>query len=183
MQSEIVQSEIFNCISHSIRLKEVQTVVAVNSIPLLSLNCLILGPYGFPTALPLTLLHPIFGQFVDDAENYVPTPVDAQFLLAFVEGMVNIYATEKMRQNILLKVFNDHDILMKPTGIDRFITNGDLSVGKYRFLIAKIKNEVGSSGAEPYFQAILYFLEATRELATQHLNSVLPCIIVLVFGL
>ena len=43
MQSEIVQSEIFNCISHSIRLKEVQTVVAVNSIPLLSLNCLILG--------------------------------------------------------------------------------------------------------------------------------------------
>ena len=96
---------------------------------------------------------------------------------------MNIYATEKMRQNILLKVFNDHDILMKPTGINRFITNGDLSVGKYQFLIAKIKNEVGSSGAEPYFQAILYFLEAMRELATQHLNSVLPCIIVLVFGL
>jgi len=67
--------------------------------------------------------------------------------------------------------------------IGEFTTDGDLSIGNYRFLIAKFKNEIGSTAAEPFFQAILYFLEATRKLATHHLNSILPCIIVLIFGL
>ena len=60
--------------------------------------------------------------------------------------------------------------------IGKFTTDGDLSIGNYRFLIAELKNEIG-------FQAILYFLEATRKLAARNLNSVLPCIIVLIFGL
>jgi hypothetical protein len=71
---------------------------------------------------------------------------------------------------------------MKPTVIGRFTTDGDLSAGSFRFLIAEFKNEVGSKGAEPFFQSILYFLEATRKCATQNLNSVLPCIIILIFG-
>ncbi|KXN90928.1 hypothetical protein AN958_03203 [Leucoagaricus sp. SymC.cos] len=104
-------------------------------------------PYGRPTALPLSLLHPIFGEYIDDAENYVPTPDDVQFFLVFVQAMADIYKTEDGRQETLLGIFNKHQIHMKPTMI-----------------------------------AILYFLEATRKLATQHLNSVLPCIIVLIFG-
>ena len=30
-------------------------------------------PYGRPAALPLSLLHPFFGEYIDGAENYVPT--------------------------------------------------------------------------------------------------------------
>ncbi|KAJ3499972.1 hypothetical protein NLJ89_g9993 [Agrocybe chaxingu] len=139
-------------------------------------------PYGRPTALPLSLLHPIFGEYVDDAENYVPTTDDVKFFLAFVQAMANIYKREDGRQETLLTIFDDHKIPIKPTMIGRFTTDGDLSIGKFRFLIAEFKNEIGSTAAEPFFQAILYFLEATRKLATQHLNSVLPCMIVLIFG-
>lgn len=69
--------------------------------------------------------------------------------------------------------------------IDRFTTDSDLSIGKCRFVIAEFQNEIGSMATEPFFhdQTILNFLEATQKLATQHLNSVLPCIIVLIFGL
>ena len=66
--------------------------------------------------------------------------------------------------------------------IGKFTINDDLSIGKSRSLIAEFKNEIGSKAAELFFQATFYFLEATRKLATQHLNSVLPCIIVLIFG-
>jgi hypothetical protein len=139
-------------------------------------------PYGCPTALPLSLLHPTFGEFIDDAENYVPTSDDAKFLLAFVKAMTDIYEVEDDRKKTLLTVFNDHKIHIKPTMIGRFTTDGDLYTGKFRFLIGEFKNEIGSKAAEPFFQAILYFLEATRELATRHLKSVLPCIILLIFG-
>ncbi|KAF8157793.1 hypothetical protein B0H34DRAFT_844095 [Crassisporium funariophilum] len=139
-------------------------------------------PFSRPIALPLSLLHPIFGEYVDDADNCVPTPDDVQFLLAFVKAMANIYERESDRRKTILTIFDDHKIPIKPTMIGDFTTNGDLSIGNYRFLIAEFKNEIGSKGAEPFFQAILSFLEATRKLATQHLNSVLPCIIVLIFG-
>lgn len=43
------------------------------------------------TTLPLSLLHPVFGEFVDDVENYMPTRDDARFLQALVQAMANIY--------------------------------------------------------------------------------------------
>ena len=132
--------------------------------------------------MPLSLLHPVFGKYIDDAENYVPTSDDVQFLLAFVRAMANIYKFEDGRKDALLTLFNEHNIPVKSTMIGRFTTDCDLSIGSFRFLIGEFKNEIGSKAAEPFFQAILYFLEATRKFAAQNLNSVLPCIIVLIFG-
>jgi len=60
--------------------------------------------------------------------------------------------------------------------------DGNLSSGKFRFSIFKFKNEIGATAAQPFFQAILYYLKATRKFAGQHRNSVLLCIIVLIFG-
>ena len=133
-------------------------------------------------ALPLSLLHPIFGEFVDDAENYVPTPDDVPFFLAFVEAMANVYKVEDSRRDTVLSIFENHKMYIKPTSIGKFSTDGDLSSGKFRFLIFEFKNEIGAKAAEPFFQVILYYLEATRKFAGQHRNSVLPCIIVLIFG-
>jgi hypothetical protein len=112
----------------------------------------------------------------------VPTSDDGQFLLAFVQAMTDIYKLEDGRKETLLTAFDHHNIPIKPTMIGRFTTDGDLSINSFRFLIVEFKNEIGSKAAEPFFQAILYFLEATRKCATQNLNSILPCIIVLIFG-
>ena len=51
------------------------------------------------------------------------------------------------------------------------------------YVLAELKNEVCSMNSEPYLQAVLYFLEATRKYASQYLNSGLPCIILLIFGM
>jgi hypothetical protein len=139
-------------------------------------------PYGVPTALPLSLLHPVFGEFIDSAKNYVPTPDDVLFLLAFVQAMVNVHKVEDSRRDTVLTIFEKFKMYVRPTSIGKFVTDGDLSSGKFRFLIFEFENEIGATGAEPFFQAILYYLEATRKFAGQHHDSVLPCIIVLIFG-
>jgi hypothetical protein len=96
--------------------------------------------------------------------------------------MRKIYDEEHKRKETVLKLFRKHGMDVKPTMIGKFTTDGDLSIGEFRLLIAEFKNEVGSKGAEPFFQAVLYYLEATRSLASEYHNSVLPCIIVLIFG-
>jgi len=44
-------------------------------------------PSGFSPTLPPTLLHPVFGKFINDAENSIPTADDVLFLHAFVVVM------------------------------------------------------------------------------------------------
>jgi len=51
------------------------------------------------------------------------------------------------------------------------------------YVLAELKNEVCSMNSESYLQAVLYFLEATRKYVSQYLNSALPCIILLIFGM
>ena len=120
---------------------------------------------GFPTALPLNFLHPILGEYVDDAVNYMPTSDDVQFLLVFVQAMVDIDKLEDGQKETLLTVFNDHKMPIKPMMIGKFTTDGDLSIGSFRLLIVEFKNEIRSKAAEPFFQEILYFLGAMQNCA------------------
>ena len=138
-------------------------------------------PTSHPASLPLSLLHPVFGKFMDDCEDHVPTPDDVKLLHEFVVVMSFIHTVELGRRQAVLEVLSTNGIHINPTTIGAYTTDGDLSVGKSRLLIMEFKNEIGSTGAEPYFQAILYYLEATRELLSR--NSVLPCILVLIFGM
>ena len=64
-------------------------------------------------ALLLSLLHPIFWEFIDDLKNYVLTPDDVRFLLAFVEAMVNVYKTEDGRRDTVLDIFKKHKMYIK----------------------------------------------------------------------
>ena len=112
----------------------------------------------------------------------MPTSDDVPFFLEFVEAMANVYKVEDGRKDTILKIFEDHKMYIKPTLIRKYSTDGDLSSGKFKTLIFEFKNEIGSTAAEPFFQAILYYCEATRDFAVKYHNSTLPCIIVLIFG-
>ena len=81
-------------------------------------------PYGCPT----------FGEYVDNAENYMLMPDNIQVSLAFVQAMVDIYDMEDGWKGTLPTVFDDHKIPTKST-----------MIGKFRFLISKFKNEIGDT--------------------------------------
>ena len=57
--------------------------------PLIYCNC-----PSWTSSTPVTLLHPIFGEFVDDCQNYKPTEVDNAFVLELSTEMSKIYDTE-----------------------------------------------------------------------------------------
>ena len=131
--------------------------------------------------MPLSLLDPVFGQFLDDAENHVPTPEDAHFFLQFRHAMADIYDSDEQRRAALEKICTAYSMPIRPTKIGDY-TDGDMSYMVWRYLIAELNNEIGSQAAEPYFQATVYYLETMRGFAIQHVNSVLPCMLVLIFG-
>lgn len=139
-------------------------------------------PYSNSTALPVTLLHRVFGEFVDDCKHLVPTPADVKLLCDIVEPMVNIYKLEDDRRDKLLEIFQDNEIDVKPSVIGRYATDDNLSYFSFQLLITEFKNEIGSEVAEPYFQALIYYLETMRDVVPKRSHSVLPCIIVLIFG-
>lgn len=90
---------------------------------------------------------------------YIPIPgVHRSVVMPLFSVMANMFELENGRREALLNVFETYNIPIKPTSI------GDFT-------------------AEPFLQAILCFLESTRTFATEHVNAVLPCIIVLIFGL
>ncbi|KAF8060635.1 hypothetical protein FPV67DRAFT_1631455 [Lyophyllum atratum] len=143
-------------------------------------------PYDAAATIPVTLLHPVFGQFKDDCEMLMPTREDNALVLKLQEVLSNFYNEAEGRAVAIRDAFKDVGVYLTRTLIDgtEFSTDGDTldKSGNHRFNIAKFKLEVASHGAEPYLQASICYLESTREHAEQTLHSVLPCIIILIFG-
>ena len=142
-------------------------------------------PHDTAKTLPLRLCHPVFGDFMDNCESFKPTLEDKEFLNEFVVAMSNFYDTEKDRQTKILELFRTAGIDLQPNkiiGTDYTTDGSSFLAGHLLSVLVELKNEIGSTKSEPYLQAVLYFLEATRKYVSQYLHSGLPCIILLIFG-
>jgi hypothetical protein len=134
--------------------------------------------------IPVTLLNPIFGEFVDNCENHKPTDRDNALVLELSTAMSAFYTKEGGRANCIREIFAKYGIHLVWTKIEGtgYETDGDILHRDSRFVIVEMKNEFGYSGAEALFQAILYYLESNRKQAPKMQGSVLPCLIVIIIG-
>jgi hypothetical protein len=134
--------------------------------------------------IPVTLLHPVFGRFVDDTENVEPTAADNRLVRDLAYVMSSFHDNETQRGDKIREVLTESGIHLVQTVVEgqQYRTDGDMQHAGYRYIIAEMKNEIGAKGAEPYAQASLYYLESTRKQALAHPGSVLPTLLVLVFG-
>jgi len=142
--------------------------------------------------IPVTLLHPVFGQFLDDCKSLQTTAADNSFAREVGMKMSEVYAYEDTRDydegraSVLRGLFRDWGLHFIPTTIEahhgkKYFTDGDISLDGYRYAILEVKNEVGSGSSDPYAQASLYYQESNRRFVA-NVDSVLPCFLVLVFG-
>ncbi|GLB38821.1 hypothetical protein LshimejAT787_0506860 [Lyophyllum shimeji] len=115
---------------------------------------------------------------------YTPVKEDHALALELQKAMSDIYDGGRYRAQTIRDIFEDAGITLTRTKIEdtEFETNGDTLVGPHRFNLAEFKNEIACSGAEPYFEAGFYYIESTRDHAAAMPHSVLPCIIILIFG-
>lgn len=98
--------------------------------------------------------------------------------------MSEFYDNERHRGTAIRDLFAEYGIHPMQTTIEgtQYETDGDISYHNFRFVIFELKNEWGSTTSEPFFQAILYYLESTARQAPRLQGSALPCLIVLIAG-
>ena len=141
-------------------------------------------PRDCEETVPTTLLHPVFGQFVDDCQSVEVTPEDNRFVNRLAHAMSGLYPSEPERFRAVDKEFQSYNIHFTISEIKNsgYITDADINVNGHRFVVAEFKNENCSGSTEPYFQAIGYYLESTRESAVKFRRSTLPCLLLSIFG-
>ena len=143
--------------------------------------------YGHPCfseqATPLELLHPVFGQFVDDRNAHKLTPDDAKFVMRLEYVMADIYKDVADRIFAVDQIFRNHGINLSFSKMPGYETVGDISVKGNCCVIAEFSNEIGNrTSFEGYFQAALHYLESTREKAPRMMGSSLPCFLLAISG-
>jgi hypothetical protein len=137
-----------------------------------------------PTAtatIPISLYHPIFGQFQDDCKTYAPTKRDHDFVLKFSHSMSNIYANEGDRADQARKDFANYGLDFLPAGIGKYWTDGDLRYKGICFALIEAKAELSTGGAEPLFEAAWYYSAFIRN-NFDETRSRLPCFILYLAG-
>ncbi|KAG1893517.1 uncharacterized protein F5891DRAFT_985860 [Suillus fuscotomentosus] len=138
--------------------------------------------------VPITLLEPIFAEFVDDCQNHQPTVRDNDVVLQLSEKMASFYPNELARMNTFWQVLRDYGIILNASmvGSTGCTMDGHLlsTNGQFVLMIIEGKNEIGSGAAEPFMEAMLYyrkFMEDSK-IEMARLRSFIPCIHIIVFG-
>ncbi|KAK2459588.1 hypothetical protein APHAL10511_008398 [Amanita phalloides] len=114
-------------------------------------------PYGREQPVPLSLLHPVFGQFIDESEMAVPTWKDYNMVAELRTKMCQFYDDEAKRRSEIYDIFNQYGIKPTVSVVDDscVAADGHIMHGHHPICILEIKN--GSAGAEPCFQALAYY--------------------------
>ena len=141
-------------------------------------------PPGTSPPIPLTLLHPIFAEFVEDCEQSQPSRQINQFTLKFAESMSKFHPDEKARTKELKLLFSDLGIdlqTIRITGTGYEMDTALIKGNKFLLVCGEIKNDAANN-VDPFLQAILYYLEQTREVAATFPSSILPAMILICAG-
>jgi hypothetical protein len=114
-------------------------------------------PRTVANSLPATLLEPIFAAFVDDCQNHQPTVDDNNFVRQLSEEMSYAYPSELDRMRAFRQLLRNYAIILDDS--TRFMTDGHLLSrnGKFVQVISEGKYEIGSTGAEPFAQCMMYY--------------------------
>ncbi|KAH7908778.1 hypothetical protein BJ138DRAFT_1115536 [Hygrophoropsis aurantiaca] len=132
--------------------------------------------------IPVTLLHPIFGQFLDDSRAHEPISEDNNFVRQLLSEMPNFFNNEKERETAFYKILQAYHGGIVPSSLRSGAqTGGATNVIGHRYMILEVKPEIGSGDADPYCQALLHFIEATPDYVGKS-GFNFPCIIVTLFG-
>ncbi|KAG1870605.1 hypothetical protein DFJ58DRAFT_763762 [Suillus subalutaceus] len=140
-------------------------------------------PRPAASTIPTTLLHPIFGQFIDDCESHEPTKEDNDLVMALSEAMCNFFDDDEKRASKFREILQEHRIDLIPSKIQhtKYETDGDIQYRGFRYAILEAKNELGATQAEPHMQAISCYIRSTLPLVGTKRGR-FPCILITLFG-
>ncbi|KAG2362906.1 hypothetical protein BDR07DRAFT_1450949 [Suillus spraguei] len=146
-------------------------------------------PRDLEETIPATLLHPVFGQFIDDCQTHTITGEDNNLVNELANAMSALHETEDIRAQAVKKVLAGYGLdfqLSSKVPRTAYVMDALISVtvrnNQHPCVIAEFKNEIGSSTSEPYMQAVTYYIESTRTFASKMSGFALLCFLFIVFG-
>jgi hypothetical protein len=144
-------------------------------------------PYS-ASNIPVTLLHPLLANFVDDCDTYQPKKDDNAFVSDLTEKMSLLDVPERIRRDEFIECFHTYTgVRLYPADIigTHYSTDGHAMVDKYPYIITEAKAELSGTSAEPSLQALLYYHEFVKYLnrqSHQSARSTLPCLVIFYLG-
>ena len=143
-------------------------------------------PRTADATIPVTLLHPIFRQFIDNCKNHQPMQEDNKLVLELMGAMSNFFPDENARAAELRAILTRHGIPVVTSTITskghHFPTDGAVAINGHLVAIIEVKREIGSKGAEPYAQVILYYSHSNATKSQEFLEFNFPSLLITVFG-
>lgn len=143
-------------------------------------------PPAADATIPVILLHPIFRQFVDDCDNHQPIQSDNELVRELMAAMSDFFLNEDARAAQLRDILTRHSIPVVPSTITSkghcFRTDGAVAINGHLVAIVEVKEEIGSKGAEPYAQVVLYYTYAYLAKAKGSSKFNFPALLITVFG-
>ena len=82
---------------------------------------LVFAFYHPPSAaamIPVTLLYPVFGKFVDDRQHHTPTVDDNKLVLSLLRAMSKFYIDESSRAAKFQEILMEHGIMLTASEIE-----------------------------------------------------------------
>ncbi|KZP10855.1 hypothetical protein FIBSPDRAFT_937807 [Athelia psychrophila] len=149
------------------------------------------GPYAYcnrpatASSIPVTLLHPVFGTFVDECSTYSPTDRDNAFVTELSTAMSHLFPLEVDRRDLFLEIINRHyDLGLEPAELagGPYRTGGHCIEGGHMYCLTQAKDELGGGGADPYLQGCAYYRELAMRRNTTDYFSSLPCLLIYYSG-
>ena len=98
--------------------------------------------------------------------------------------MSKFYVDEYARATKFREILMEHGIMLAASEIEgsRCKTDGDLGWKGLCYIILEAKNELGGGGAEPLFEAMLYYLKSMRKRSEEDTRARLPSLIIYLSG-
>lgn len=136
---------------------------------------------------PITLLHPIFGKFVEDCKVHPLDPEMAKFTLELATDMCKFYQDEADFALAFRALIGERlKIKLEAARVPgtKFDTDGHASVGShvYVYVNTESKNKVGSTAADPSLRSAIYYHHHTKYSVSKVQNSRFPCLHLYFFG-
>jgi hypothetical protein len=137
--------------------------------------------------IPVTLLDPVLARFLDNcnSNSFPVSKVDNEFAYELSRSMSKFYDSEAARATEFRRLLQSYDIPLVAAMVERtsYTTDGDLRFRDALYSIAELKLEIGSKGAEPLLQSIIYYTHNRRLIRKDWPDSFRhPCIVVYLTG-
>ena len=136
------------------------------------------------SSTPVTLMHPIFGRFVDECNAYVPTKDDNAFIANLSKCMSGFFEDERKRRDAFIDLFRQYGVYLHAADImsTPYRMDGHATQNGYMYCLSEAKPELAAGSAEPYLQSILFYRASCKFWRPGDCISVLPFLFIFYCG-